>query len=404
MVIILGSAPLDNGDLDYQLKRILEGCAPNNSLTYFQLPKWYYEIPSDPNNPISEEKIELGKNLFFNTKLHINNVRPDSENTISCASCHSPNHGFKSGLRQAIGGGGIGEGENRIRNRSFAPGEIDMQNIATPTSLNSAYQSTHGWTGQFGGKGANTDLAPSPLVNAIVKEANAKGYQGIASQALAALEVHRLGMNEELASALGLLALYDDAFSDFPREQRYSSLTTALALDAYERSMITNEAPFQDWLSGEHYAMSDQSKRGAILFFGKAGCVNCHTGPALNSMAFHAVGMKDLSQNDHSSILISSSNPPENRGREMVTCNLADRNKFKVPQLYNLQDFNFYGHGSSFESIREVVEYFNYAIPEKEVVTSSYFQWLGLKDYEVNDLVYFLTHGLYDDNLERYLP
>src|SRR5690606_33421393 len=83
-------------------------------------------------------------------------------------------------------------------------------------------------------------------------------------------------------------------------------------------------------------------------------------------------------------------------------------NKFKVPQLYNLKDVGFYFHGASKNSLREVVEYFNEAVPENSLVDpaiiSPFFKPLNLTEAEIDDLVEFLENGLYDPDLERYRP
>jgi len=82
--------------------------------------------------------------------------------------------------------------------------------------------------------------------------------------------------------------------------------------------------------------------------------------------------------------------------------------KFKVPQLYNLKNVGFYFHGASKSTLREVVEYFNNAVPENPDVPasqiSSFFRPLGLTNSEIDDLVDFLENGLYDPNMERYAP
>ena len=81
---------------------------------------------------------------------------------------------------------------------------------------------------------------------------------------------------------------------------------------------------------------------------------------------------------------------------------------FKVPQLYNLKNAGFYFHGSSRQSLRDVVQYFNDGIPENPRVNpeniSPFFHPLNLSEQEMEDLTEFITHGLYDPNLNRYVP
>ncbi|MEM7660462.1 MAG: cytochrome-c peroxidase, partial [Bacteroidota bacterium] len=96
-------------------------------------------------------------------------------------------------------------------------------------------------------------------------------------------------------------------------------------------------------------------------------------------------------------------------GRGGFTGEEADYYKFKVPQLYNLKDSPFYGHGGTFTSIKEVIEYKNSGIPAKvEVVNSPQlaenFGPIGLTDAEVDQLTAFIESALHDPNLHRYVP
>ncbi len=97
------------------------------------------------------------------------------------------------------------------------------------------------------------------------------------------------------------------------------------------------------------------------------------------------------------------------KGRGGFTKNAADEYKFKTPQLYNLKDHNFFGHGGTFESIEDIIRYKNQAQVEKTSLAShpnlaSEFIPLGLSDEEITDLVDFLTNALFDASLTRYAP
>lgn len=103
----------------------------------------YNAIPSDPNNPITAEKVELGKMLYHETMIAKNAVMDDGMNTYSCASCHHVDAGFQSGLKQGIGEGGLGfgsYGEGRVKNSMYGESDLDVQPIRTPTTLNVAFQ------------------------------------------------------------------------------------------------------------------------------------------------------------------------------------------------------------------------------------------------------------------------
>jgi cytochrome c peroxidase len=203
--------------------------------------------------------------------------------------------------------------------------------------------------------------------------------------------------------------MFDAAFPDIPANERYTRQTAAFAIAAYFRTIVTNQAPFQLWLKGDKSALAEEEKRGALLFFGKAGCVGCHNSPSLNTLPhkFFALGVKNHYQSGYN-VFRTGPNDKRNMGRGGFTGLPEDMHKFKVPQLYNMKDIGFYFHGASKTSLREVVEYFNAGVPENPDVPLSQiapqFQPLGLTAEEMDDLVAFLENGLYDPNLTRYAP
>ena len=369
----------------------------------------YSAIPQDPNNPLYEQKVRLGRLLFHETGLGATPKNAAHVNQYSCASCHFAGAGFQAGRFQGIGEGGTGFGFNGER-RSVAPAalleELDVQPIRTPAALNVAYQEVMLWNGQFGATGINAGTedrwtAGTPIAN------NWRGFQGVETQALAGLGVHRLMVNADIVDSLGYRPLFDAAFPMLPESERYEVLPAALAIAAYERTLLANEAPFQLWLRGNPNAMTEPELRGAMIFFGKGGCNSCHTGPALNSMSFHALGMSDLVDCPEPTFGTSRDNSA-NLGRGGFTGIPADNYRFKTPQLYSLARSPFYGHGASFRTLREVVEYKNFAVAQNAYVPatqlSATFQPKGLTQEEIDDLVTFLSSGLNDNNLRRYEP
>jgi len=234
------------------------------------------------------------------------------------------------------------------------------------------------------------------------------GFEGTETQAIAGLEVHRLDMNGNIANNYTIYKnMFDDVFSDYPESERYSKVTAGLAIAAYERTLLSNEAPFQKYLKGDKTAMTDLEKRGALVFFEKANCSNCHNGPALNEMDFHAYGMKDLWVCPEETFKTNPDNV-ENKGRGGFTGKAEDMFKYKVPQLYNMTDSPFFGHGSSMRSVREVVDYKNNAVSENSNVPQSQlsedFVPQNLSNDDVDALVAFLENALRDPNLMRYVP
>jgi cytochrome c peroxidase len=367
----------------------------------------FKRIPQDPKNPITMAKVELGKLLFHDPGLSINPKFEMFNETYSCATCHHHIAGFQAGRAQGVGEGGVGFGrigESRVKDELCPEDSLDIQPIRTPSTLNSAYQEVMLWNGQFGATGPNIGTE-SRWTPGTPLETNFLGYQGIETQAIAGLTVHRLGVPMELIGETEYKQMIDAAFPEIPSQERYTKITLGLAIAAYERTIIASEAPFQKYLKGNHNAMTNEQKRGAILFFGKANCVACHNGPALNSMEFYAYGMKDLQ-----GYAVYGNDPDMNtkRGRGGFTGNEEDDCKFKTPQLYNLKMANFLGHGSSFSNVYEVVKYKNMGIKENDFVPDSHlaeaFKPLGLTETEMKYLTSFIENGLFDPNLARYEP
>jgi cytochrome c peroxidase len=124
-------------------------------------------------------------------------------------------------------------------------------------------------------------------------------------------------------------------------------------------------------------------------------------------MRFDAIGMKDLYQFPGIVINVSPTDDA-NLGRGSFTQNAVDNYKFKVPQLYNLKNSSFYGHGSSFTSVRDVIAYKNNAIMENNNVPpsqlASEFHPLNLTSEEIDQIADFVENALYDADLMRYQP
>lgn len=399
--------------LDIELNAALFNASNGEGRSHFKLPQSNHldKIPQDPNNPLTPAKVELGKLLFHETGLGVNPNDAVSLQTYSCASCHFAGAGFQAGIKQGIGEGGIGfgvNGEARFHNPDYAPSDMDVQPLRSPSAMNGAYQKNHLWNGQFGATGVNSGLSDlwadlegtdSPL------QVNALGFEGLETQAIAGLGVHRMDCTPEMVEGGGYKSMFDAAFPDVPTPERYELQQAGLAIAAYERTVLANQAPFQEWLHGNHNAMSKKEKRGAVVFFETANCVQCHTGPALNSMDFYAYGMNDLD-----GIQVANYDPanPAHKGRGGFTKVEGDDYKFKVPQLYNLTDSPFYGHGASFTSVREVVEYKNKGQAENAIVPNTQLadelKPLRLSEEDIDDLTVFLERSLRDPNLKRYEP
>jgi cytochrome c peroxidase len=212
---------------------------PATDATHYdwQLPRGFPtpQVPAD--NPMSEEKVALGRRLFFEPRLSITGH-------YSCASCHDPARAFSDGRRVALG----------------ASGEALPHNAMA--LVNVAYNISFGWT-----KPQVRSLEAQmlePMLNEHPVELGMKGRETAVSAALA-----------------GDPAYERDFAAAFPAESapvRFGNLVKAIA--AFERTLISGGSPFDRYVfGGEHRALSPQAKRGMALFFSRrAGCAGCHSG------------------------------------------------------------------------------------------------------------------------------
>ncbi|HAW04079.1 MAG TPA: hypothetical protein DCW83_05285 [Saprospirales bacterium] len=413
LIVVLNACTKDRMptlvELDNQLENSIQGKSPNGTLDFYVLPNEndLHLIPQDPKNPLTPQKVELGKLMYHDTGLGQDPMKEAGRGTYSCASCHVSEAGFRPGNFQGIADGGVNfgiGGEDRVKNTLYSDDELDVQSARPLSMVNVAYVSNTFWNGQFGGGNVNEgtedvwDLRDDTELNHL-------GFEGIETQNMDGLIAHRITINKELLDEYGYTFLFDQVFADVPVEERYTITTASLAFSAYIRTILANRAPFQDWLKGDREALGYEEKKGAILFFEKAQCIQCHYNQNLGSSEFHALGVTDMDQ------IPSYNTSPDDRrnlGRGGFTLQPEDNYRFRVPGIYNLQGANFYFHGASKTSIRDLIEYKNAAQSENSRVPqdliSSKFKPIGLTEEEKYHLIAFLENGLQDPDLKRYVP
>jgi len=396
-------------EIDTQFRNLVRLHSPTSSADFYILPEEgeLASIPQDPKNPLTPEKVELGKMMFYETGLAQDAMRPAGTGTYSCATCHIPKAGFYPNTFQGIADGGTGfgaNGENRLMNAEYIESELDVQSARPLSLVNVAYVTNTFWNGQFGSGGVNEGTEDVWPLRADT-DLNHLGFSGIETQNFIGLIDHRITINEELLSDLGYLDLYNEVFADVPVDERYTIRTASLAYSAYIRSIVSSEAPFQSWLKGDNDALSYEAKKGGILFFSKANCYVCHYNENLGSAEFHGLGVNDMYQQPSYN---TSPDDRRNLGRGGFTLNAEDNYKFKVPGLYNVGDNKFFFHGASARTLDDVLDYKIAAEAENPVVPASQmsdkFNPISLTDEEKQHLLAFLQDGLRDPNLERHAP
>jgi cytochrome c peroxidase len=247
------------------------------------------------DNPLTKDKIELGKQLFFDKRL-------SRDNTVSCASCHDPQKGWSNGERFATGIGG------QIGGRS------------APTIINSGYQMLQFWDGRAE---ELEGQALGPIQNSIEMDMKLP----------------------ELEAKLNKIQGYRQQFQKvFGSEVTSDGVAKAIA--AFERTIISGNTPFDRFQAGDKACLSEPAQRGMKIFFNKAFCSACHAGANFTDGAFHNVG-------------VGMEQKKPDIGREELSKQLGDRGSFKTPTLREISRTAPYMHDGRFKTLEEVVDYYS---------------------------------------------
>lgn len=261
--------------------------------TYYQFPTHFGQpdIPSD--NELSAVRIELGRRLFYDKRL-------SATGEVACASCHIQKYAFSDTTAVSRG----------IHERH------GMRNA--PTLTNVAYQPYMFMDG--GTKNLETQvLAPLQDTNELGKE------------------IH------EVVAELDAIEMYHNlAMKGYDRKLDHYVLVRALA--SFERTIISSDSKFDQFISGDKGVFSDLENEGWQLFKGKLNCVACHAGPQFTNYSFQNNGA-------------FYENTPDS-GRMRVTFAASDRNKFKVPTLRNIELTAPYMHDGSFKTLDDVIDHY----------------------------------------------
>ena len=249
-----------------------------------------------PDNPMSKDKVALGRTLFFDPRL-------SSDNTVSCATCHSPQAAF-SDNRQVSLGVGLQAGDRN-----------------SPTIINRAFSREQFWDGRASSLEEQLKL---PLINS--KEM--------------AMPSHEL-LVKKVAGIKGYKSWFKRVFA---REVNIDDLARAIA--AFERTVVSGNARYDEFKAGDQQALNEAEQRGLELFEGKARCSQCHNGPNFTDEKYHNLGV------DWDTVRVDL-------GRYKVTGNEQDIGAFKTPTLREIADTAPYMHNGTFETLEETVTLYN---------------------------------------------
>lgn len=317
-------------------------------------------VPED--NPMTADKVELGRHLFYDRRLSGNE-------SMSCASCHEQRLAFTDGRAVAVGA----TGESTPRSA------MSLANVA--------YAATLTWGHPY--------LASLERQAQVPMFGDAPVELGLRSQS---------ALEERLRAVPEYQALFALAFAD--EEEPITLLNVTRALASFQRTLLSGASPFDAWLYGaEEAAISESAKRGYALFNSeKLECFHCHLSfnftdqvvfqsQAFASTPFHNTGLYNLDE--------TGAFPEPNTGIFDVTRDPRDMGKFKAPTLRNIAITAPYMHDGSIASLSEVLDHYaaggrtialgeNAGIGSDNPLKSNLVRGFTLTDEERADVLAFL--------------
>lgn len=294
-------------------------------------------VPIPAENPMTDAKVALGHQLFFDPRLSVDGSR-------SCYSCHQNENGNGGEDPLAVGAAG-----RQLTRHS-------------PVIWNVGYMSRFYWDGRSGS------------LEAQAKGAWGGGNMGVGSDNL-----------DSKAAEVGAIPGYAEQFLAVFGDRGATAETVAEAIAAYERTLVCDDTRYDRFMAGDQGALGPEEKQGLDLFNGKAACATCHTPPFFSSQFSTDDGV-------YYNVGIGIQGVPEadvDVGRQAVTGAEGDWAAFKVPSLRNVARSAPYFHNGSVATLEEAVRYMASGGVSNKNLTPLLLD-RGLSEQEVGALVAFL--------------
>ncbi len=317
------------------------------------LPADLWEILVPPENPVTPEKVSLGRQLYYDKRL-------SKDGTVSCATCHDPAKGFSDGRKVAEGIGG----KKGARN--------------SPTVLNAVFYEFQFWDGRAA---SLEEQAKGPMINPV-----------------------EMGMesHDTVVKVVRGIPQYQQAFGKvFGHEPGIDDVAAAIA--TFERTVVSGDSPFDRFHAGDKTALSESAQRGWELWNGKARCNTCHpfgnATPNFSDNKFHNIGVAAKAR-DFAGLArkaAAAGGPDElaflpdftELGRYVATKQPKDIGAFKTPGLRDVALTAPYMHDGSEATLADVVTFYDKGGEPNPYLDGGIVP-LHLTEQEKKDLVAFL--------------
>jgi cytochrome c peroxidase len=288
--------------------------------------------PSPDDNRHSEARAQLGKQLFFDPRL-------SGTGQVTCSSCHIPERGWADGSPTAT----------RFHGKKLQ--------LASPSLVNVGFNSIHMWDGRmptlekqaFAGQDKAADINAGSAVEPEAVIARLNGING-----------------------------YLEAFARAYPGEGLTRQTVAKAVAAFERTIVSNDSPFDRWVRGEAKAMTEAQIRGFRVFVEKGRCAGCHSPPNFTDNGFHNIGLASFGEEGR------------HPGRFTQRKVKAMEGAFKTPTLRDVGLTAPYFHDGSAATLAQVVEHYVSGGVVKTNLSPTLPASLALSAQERAELVAFL--------------
>ncbi len=360
-------------------------------------------------NPLTEAKRVLGKALFFEEQL-------SSSNTMSCATCHLPGVGggdprfgvdtgqFPGPGDDVLGSPGMvttdGNGDFAFHSMFGLDPQVTGRNAQT--TIMAQFSPLGFWDGRAGNQfvdpetgavvipqgGALESQAVGPILSTVEMAATGRTWGDVTKKlALSRPLALATDLPPDLASAVASAGDYPTLFQNAFGSSEINASRIAMAIATYERTLVADQTPFDDFIAGNPGALTPGQAAG-FNTISQTTCVVCHPPPLFTDGNFHNIGLRP---------------PAEDEGRFLVTGVQADRGRFKTPSLRNVGLRDRYMHTGQLGAIGDVIDFYTPGgpgAPQFPQNQSPLVQQINIPPQAIPAVIDFLENALTDPRAE----